>query len=139
MTSLPSRRPATPTRPRLRSTLGPARAAWDAMVNSLRDTYAPVIEEWAPCQAKFGSYCRLVRRGRRLVYLIPHKNRVEVMVGLGPRATGLALGSELPAATKQAIMAARVYPEGRFIHLDVATVADVPVVLRLVAIKVTPK
>jgi hypothetical protein len=136
-------KPATATVPSaktLAAALGRSCAAWEAIVAAMRKTYAPLDVVWQPsAQLAFGRYCRLIRKKRTLLYLIPKVRCFEVVVGLGERATALALKDGLPVSIIRIIEAAKVYPEGRFVRFDVAALATVPVVLRLVAIKATPK
>lgn len=136
-------KPATVTAPSARdlaAALGRSRAAWVAIVDAMSETYAPLDVVWRPsAQLAFGRYCRLIRKKRTLLYLIPKVRCFEVVIALGERATTLALKADLPVPLIRIIADAKVYPEGRFVRFDVAARAAVPDVLRLVQIKTTPK
>ncbi|HWA27384.1 MAG TPA: DUF3788 family protein [Lacunisphaera sp.] len=120
--------------------LGRSRIAWDAVIAAMHEQHAPLDVVWQPsAQLSFGSYCRLLRRKRTLLYLLPKGRRFEVVVGLGQRAAVLALKADLPPAIHRLIATAKVYPEGRFVRFDVTARTSVPAILRLVALKVAPK
>jgi hypothetical protein len=124
---------------KLAAELGTAKAAWDGIVAAVAASHGPVEQEWRPSKSAFGSMCLLRRKKKTLLYLTPGKGEVVVAVVLGERAVGLALAADLPEEIKALIREARPYVEGRGIRFPARTMADVPVVTMLVAIKTTPK
>jgi hypothetical protein len=123
----------------LAGTLGSAQGVWDAILAALVEQHGPIDLEWKPSKADFGWICLLKHGKRTLVYLTPEQEAVTVAVVLGERAVALALASALPDAIKALIREARPYAEGRGIRFLARSLADVPVVRELVAIKTTPK
>jgi len=130
---------SAPSAHALKTALGPAQAAWDALVAEFRAAYVPLELDWKPAKTEFGVFCRLRQGDRNLVYLIPGGGNFEVAVVLGERAVALALESDLPATFKKLIRDARPYAEGRGIRFPVHGVESVPVVDQLVALKLQAK
>ena len=127
-----------PSAREMASELGGAQEVWNAIVASLAERFAPVDQEWKPSKSAFGRMCLIRHRKRTLLYLTPEKEAVVVAVVLGERAAALALAGDFPEAIKILIREARPYAEGRGIRFPITSAADVPVVDRLVAIKVAP-
>lgn len=134
--------PATvepPTAKALNAILGAAAPVWPDIVTAVTARFAPVDIEWRPWkQLEFGRFCALVRKDRRLLCLLPKPGEIEVTLGLGERAYGLALESALPAKFKKLAREAKVYPEGRFIRFPLAA-SDIQNVVKMVELKLTPK
>jgi hypothetical protein len=123
----------------LKAMLEKAAPVWSELIAAMRERCSPFDVEWRPSkQMEFGRYCLLVRKGRRLLYMLPKSGEVEVMVALGDRAFDLAMESSLPARFKKLASEAKHYSEGRFIRFP-AKLADVPHVVKLIEIKLTPK
>ena len=108
-------------------------------MTALAGTYGPIDLEWKPSKSDFGSMCLLKHKKRTLLYLTPEKNSIRVAVVLGERAVAVALDSRLPKAVKTMLQEAKPYAEGRGIRFSVNGAADLAVVEKLVAIKVTAK
>jgi hypothetical protein len=130
---------APPDEAELAAFLGKAHSVWTKLATAVETQFAPLERLWFPAKTlAFGKYCRLMRKDRTFLYLVPEKGAVMVTVILGERAFGLAMESTLPAAIKQMLKEAKVYSEGHCIHFP-AKAADVPAVLQLVELKTTPK
>ena len=128
-----------PTKRQLNALLGAAAPVWTAIIAAMRKRCAPFGEEWRPSkQLEFGRYCLLCRKERTLMYLIPKSGEVEVMVALGERAYDLAMRSALPPKYIKLASEAKNFTEGRFIRFP-AKAADVPHVVTMVELKLTPK
>lgn len=141
MPRLASRLPTAslpPSERALTNALGPTRPAWDALIEAMQTAHPPITLAWKPVKREFGCCCRLVHKKRTLLYLIPEFGQFEVNLVLGARATHLALRCDLPAAIRQAVLDAPSYIEGRLIRFPVSSARTVPVILRLVAAKLTP-
>jgi hypothetical protein len=128
-----------PSDAELSAELGKAWSVWTKLVTAVEIKYAPLERLWFPSKTlAFGKYCRLMRKDRTFVYLLPEKGKLIVTVGLGERAYGLAMKSTLPAPVKKMLQECKVYPEGRFVRFPVKA-ADVPTIVKLVELKTTPK
>jgi len=128
-----------PTPKALNAFLGAAAPVWPEIVAAMKARFAPFDIEWRPWkELEFGCFCNLVRKGRRLISLLPKPGEIEVTIGLGERAYGLALESALPAKFKKLAREAKVYPEGRFIRFAAAA-SDIPHLVTLVECKLAPK
>jgi hypothetical protein len=128
-----------PTKKQLDAVLGEAAPVWPQILAAMKERCAPFEVEWRPAtKIAFDRYCILLRKERRLLYLIPKPGEVEVMVVLGERAFDLAMKSSLPVKFKKLASEAKNYAEGRFIRFA-ATLADVPHVVKMVELKLTPK
>lgn len=123
----------------LASTLGSLQGLWTGIVNAMSERYAPLDLVWKKSKLDFGHSCRLQRKGRTLLYLMPDSGAILVAVVLGERAFHLALKSDLPAYIKKLLTDSHPYIEGRGIRFHLHTADDVPVVLRLVELKLQPK
>lgn len=123
----------------LSAELGKAWSVWTKLVKAVETEFAPLERLWFPSKTlAFGKYCRLMRKDRTFVYLLPEKGKLMVTVGLGERSYGLAMKSTLPAPVKKMLQESKVYPEGRFVRFPV-TAVDIPAVVQLVELKTTPK
>jgi hypothetical protein len=83
--------------------------------------------------------CLVQHKKRTLLYLTPDRNRVWIAIVLGERAYHLAMSSSIPAGIKRMLKEARPYAEGRGIRYSVDSMLAVPVIMKLVDIKTTPK
>jgi hypothetical protein len=123
----------------LSAELGKAWSVWTKLVTAVEVEFAPLERLWFPSKTlALGRYCRLMRKDRTFLYLLPEKGKLIVAVVLGERAYGLAMKSTLPAAVKKMLQECKVYPEGRFVRFPV-TAADIPAVVQLVELKTMPK
>ncbi len=115
--------------------LGPAQAAWSALVARVREAHPPIEERWSFGGAKFGWSMRLVRGERVVLYLTPQARRILVGVVLGEKAVERATRGVLPAAVRRAIEEAPRYAEGRGLRLTLTKSSEVAAVVKLVAAK----
>lgn len=119
----------------LDAALGPCRPLWDEALTRLERGFGPLAQVWMPSGNPFGRHCRLQRKGRTLVYLLPGAGGFLAGVVLGERATQLALEGGVPEAHKQLLREARPYVEGRGIRFPVASPADLAALEALLACK----
>lgn len=118
--------------------LGAAREVWAAIMDSLRAEYGVLASEWKVSKSDFGWMCVLKQKNRTVVYLTPEAGAVRVAVVLGERAAALAQASELPDSIKVLISEARPYAEGRGIRFVVRSIAELPIITDLIAMKMEP-
>jgi len=129
----------SPSATELAVVLGPAGVVWAGIVDGIRAQYSPLDLQWRPSKSEFGRICLLQHKKRTLLYLTPAKKEITVAIVLGERAYALAMASAIPAKIKKLFSVAQPYAEGRGIRFLVNSTRDIPVVTKLVEIKVTPK
>lgn len=117
----------------LTDALGPARAIWDKLIGALKDECDGL--EWNSYSPKAGWSLRLKHGQRNIVYLSPGQGCFLASFALGDRAVEAAREAGLPAKVRQIIKDARRYAEGTAVRIEVKSLADLPAVQKLVAIK----
>ena len=127
-----------PTNSELADILGPALALWTDIIRAVEAKIAPLELAWKPSKMEFGRMGLLQHKKRTLLYLIPQKRKVLVAIVLGARAYRLSGASVLPPAIKKLLAEAKPYAEGRGIRFPVSSARDIPVIAKLVEIKVAP-
>lgn len=124
-----------PTEADLRRALGSSAFFWDDLVSHVRDTYAPVAEQWNFAGSKFGWSLRLKKGDRIVLYLIPQAGCFLVGIVLGAKAVAAAQSEGLPASILKAIAEAPRYAEGTGLRLPVAEEDQLAPIKRLAALK----
>lgn len=131
--------PSTPPDPAdLRRRLGPATAAWNALVAGVTEHCDPIEELWSFGGTKFGWSLRLLRKGRVLLYLTPQEGRFLAGIVLGGKAVAAAGEAGLCPALLAQIEAAPQYAEGRGLRVEVTGGGDVEGLIHLVRLKADP-
>jgi len=129
-----------PSEAELKACLGDAFVLWIALVCAVGERFSPLEEQWNPAKTlAFGRYCRLRRKDKNLLYMLPEQGGFKVALILGERAAGLAITSALPAAMKKRIAEAKQWPEGRDVRFAVKSEKDVALAAKLVELKTTLK
>ena len=124
-------RDGAPSDAALKARLGPAHAAWRALLASV-----PGVEhQWKVYSAKAGWTLKLKEGERTLLYAHPQDGEFRVVVVLGEKAAKAALAARLPQRLRETIAAARPYVEGRSIPVVVRGPADLSDVERLLPFK----
>ena len=123
----------------MKTILGPAAVVWTSILRAIEEMFTPLETEWRPSKMAFGRICLLQHKKRTLLYLTPDQSKVWIAIILGERAYHLAMASSIPATIKKMFAEARPYAEGRGIRYSVDSLRDVPVIIKLVEIKSTPK
>ncbi len=115
--------------------LGPMADAWRAFGQHVRETY-PVQEDLKFMYGKkYGWALRFRQRGSLLTSLYPASSAFIVQVILGGAALEQAERSDLGKNARQAIEAARPYPEGKWLFVRVESPGDLEDARNLVALK----
>ena len=121
-----------PTDAGVRRLLGPAVAAWDALLDPARER----TTEWKRYGRK-APWSLRVNEGKRTVFwLAPEKGQLRVAVILGEKAVAKGLAGPLSRRLKGDLRDATRYPEGRAVRYRMRSAARVPDVERLVDLKV---
>jgi hypothetical protein len=128
-----------PSDAELAEVLGEAWPVWTKLMAAMEQRFAPLERVWFPSKTLFfGKYCRLMRKDRTFLWLLPDRDELKVMIGLGDRAYHLAMESSLPERFKKMFSEAKVYAEGRFGRFAAKT-SDVAAIVKSVELKTTPK
>jgi len=124
-----------PTDKELAAALGPARTTWDWLIADLAQEHGIGGREWSSYSPKAGWSLRLIKKGRVILYLSPHRGSFMASFALGDKAVQAALKSRLPASAVKIIKGARRYAEGTAVRVEVLKAWDVEVVKMLAEIK----
>ena len=115
--------------------LGRTKKQWDDIAEA-----AAALPEAKPEWKHYGkkSGWVFVIRGKRtnLMYMIPHDKYFGASFAFGEKAMQAALESDLPAAIIEMVRAAKKYPEGRAVRLQVKSAAEAKAAKKLLAIKI---
>jgi hypothetical protein len=110
---------------------------WRRLVQWIASTYGIDGEPlWSG--AEDGWALRFRRGGRALVTLVPRPGELRAVVVIGPSAWSAVQADQLSDAVRDAWAAARPYPDGRWLWLQVSDEAVVADIERLIAIKSPP-
>jgi hypothetical protein len=125
-----------PTDAQLTAELGRhAKAVWNQLLAELADEYKLVTQEWNCYSRKAGWSLRLKQEKRNIVYFSPCRGLFVVSFALGDGAVEAARLSRLPERVMQIISEAKRYPEGTAVRINVNGPRDIPVVKKLVKVK----
>jgi len=105
------------------------------LIGVIGTTYSPLTQEWAWNGKSAGWSMRLRRLKRAVLYMGAREGWFLVAFAFGERAVEAALASDLPDAAKAIVRAAPKYPEARAVRVEVRSVEDLDVVVRLAALK----
>jgi len=116
----------------VRRALGPAAAAWDALLAPERQR----TTEWKRYGRKHPWSMRVNEGKRTVLWLGPEEGLLRVVVILGEKAVAKGLSGPLSQRLKRELREAEVYPEGRAVRFRMKSAARVRDVERLVDLKV---
>jgi hypothetical protein len=117
---------------RVRKSLGPAVAAWDAFLDPVRRRTI----EWKRYRAQDPWSVRVYEGKRTVLWLVPEKGVLRVAVILGEKAVARGLAGRLSQKLRGELRNATRYPEGRAVRYRMKSAARVRDVERLVDLKV---
>jgi hypothetical protein len=121
-----------PTVARVRTSLGPAVAAWDAFLDPMRGRTI----EWKRYRPQDPWSVRVYEGKRTVLWLVPEKGVLRVAVILGEKAVARGLAGRLSQKLRADLQNAARYPEGRAVRYRMKSAARVRDVERLVDLKV---
>ena len=125
-----------PTEKELASALGQTDVLWKELVTNLKRDLKLDGEEWNTYSVKAGWSLRLQLKKRNIVYLGPRAGCFLASFVLGDKAVAAARKSGLPSRVLKMIAAAKRYPEGTAVRIEVHDSGDASVVKTLAKIKV---
>jgi hypothetical protein len=125
-------RPNTPpSHAQVRHALGPAVAAWDALLDPARKR----TREWK-VYGKNDPWSVRVNEGKRTVlWMVPEEGVLRVAVIVGEKAAANGLAGPLPKRLKRELREAAAHPEGRVVRIRMKSAARARDVERLVDLK----
>jgi hypothetical protein len=115
--------------------LGRSSTHWDYLIEQLAAEYAPLDQTWQFSGANWGWSLRLRQKKRTILYMTPCRKHFLVGFVLGAKAIKVARAARLPASVLRLIDAAKKYPEGKALRLEIRTKQDRAVVMKIAAAK----
>jgi len=94
-----------------KAALGRAATPLDEVLSNLRGSQPAVVVEWQ-FSARSGWYRLLLLKKRRLLYLVPKRGDVRVMMILGRKAVAELQAGPFARQTDRLLKTAKHYPEG---------------------------
>lgn len=125
----------SPTDDEVRAALGPAVAAWMALIEHVTRTYPPASHAWNFAGARYGWSLRLRQAERVVLYLIPQRGRFLVGIVLGASAVAASREADLPADVRRTIAEAPRHSEGTGVRLAVSSEDELAAITALAALK----
>jgi hypothetical protein len=122
-------RPPSPAQ--VRRSLGPAFAAWEALLDPGRGR----TTEWKRYSKKDPWSLRVFEGKRTVLWLRPLEGELRATVIVGGKAVAAGLAGRLSQRLKKDLREAPAYPEGRAVRLRMKSAARVRDVERLVDLK----
>ncbi|MGD8898111.1 MAG: DUF3788 family protein [Acidobacteriota bacterium] len=120
-----------PSDAQVRRALGPARPAWDALLDPARKR----TTEWRRYSKKHPWSLRVFEGKRTVLWLGPGDGELRVVVIVGEKAVAKGLAGPLSQRLKRELRVAPAYPEGRVLRYRMRSAARVRDVERLVDLK----
>jgi len=127
---------AKPDHLRLTKEIGDTAKFWAAIKKHIEDSYGAVSEEWKFYGAKFGWTLKVLLKKRNLFFFTPLSGYFRMGFVFGDRAVAAVEKSGLPNDLIETIKNARKYAEGRGARVEVRSIKDAEIVMRLIDIKV---
>ena len=123
-----------PTAEQISEAIGSRRAAWEDMLQVIRESYARQ-EDWCFYGKNYGWALRFRKSGKALASLYPAEGSFTVQLILGQTHVDKAHGLKLGKHVRQIIEQAHPFPEGRWVFVPVQSGKDMRDVQQLLALK----
>jgi len=120
-----------PAEAAVRRALGPAVAAWNALLDPARNR----TREWKRYGKKHPWSLRVNEGKRTVLWLVPEEGCLRVAVILGEKAVAQGLAGSLSQKLKRELRDATAYPEGRAVRYRMKSAARVRDVEKLIDLK----
>lgn len=108
---------------------------WNELREFVLLKYPDAKEEWNYPGKKYGWSFRMKDKKRAIIYLLPREGFFKVAFVFGQKATDKILSENISEKIKNDLAAARVYMEGRGIHIEVKNNKPLSDIKKLVEIK----
>ena len=129
----------SPTEADIAAAIGPMLPLWKTLIQFIRDTYA-VQEDFRFLYGKTHGWALRFRvKGKLLTALYPTQSGFTVQIILGPTQVTRAMAMGLPSRVMKVLLAAKPWPEGRWLFIPVTSVADMRDIQQLLALRVETK
>jgi hypothetical protein len=92
---------------------------WQQIIEIVKEKYPKPKEEWNYPGKKYGWSFRVKDKKRAIIYLLPRQGYFKVALIFGQKATDQIMASNIDAAIKEDLAAAKKYAEGRGLSLEV--------------------
>lgn len=119
----------------LKSAIGTTYPLWQVLKTYAYAKYPKATEEWFTSGKKYGWAFRVKDKKRAIIYLLPRNGYFKVAFMFGQKATDQIMASDINEAIKAELMVARVYIEGRGIHIDITDASKLDDIKKLIDIK----
>lgn len=123
-----------PTAEQIFEAIGSRRAAWEEMLQVIRECYARQ-EDWRFYGKNYGWALRFRKSGKALLSLYPAEGSFTVQLILSQADVDTAHGLKLGKHVRQVIEQAHPFPEGRWVFVPVQSEKDLRDVQQLLALK----
>lgn len=120
----------------LSDALGAAYGIWNEIKSSIEKEYDGIVEEWKYYGATIGWTLKLLLKKRNLFFFSAHDGSFALAFVFGDKAEKEVEKSNLPERIKSELRNARKYAEGRGIRIEVKKRSQIPLIMKLVSIKV---
>jgi len=124
----------TPTEKQLAEALGPARPAWDGLLDGVARAHG-LTPAWKSYSIKMGWVLQLKQKQRNIVHLGPCRGSFQTLIIFGDKAMAVVREIGWPQRIRKIINEAPRYPEGTGVRLQIKKAKDIDVVKKLAAIK----
>lgn len=119
----------------LAAKLGPSLEAWTHLVALMQQVAPEAAPIWKFYGEKYGWQLKFESKKKAILYMIPHDLSFGAALALKGEALERLNDSGLPADLVQQIHLGKMLPEGKAARVEVAVMADVMNVERLVRLK----
>lgn len=124
-----------PTGEDLQTALGTLAVNWMKIREFVWNKYPTAKEEWNFPGAKYGWSFRIKDKKRAIIYFLPRDGFFKVGFVFGKKAMNEILACQVSEQIKTELKNARVYAEGRGIHIEVKDDKNLSDIEKLVEIK----
>ncbi len=126
-----------PTEKMVKDALGKKYILWQEVVSMTEEICGEITPVWKKPMIKYGWSCRLMRKKRNMLYLVPQEGHLRIAFVFGDRAVAAIEESSVSEEIKQELRDAKKYMEGRGINYPVKFKKQLKDIKKLIEIKHT--
>lgn len=126
-----------PNNEMLSKALGRSYEYWEQIQDALKDRYGELTPEWKYYGAKSGWTLKMMLKKRNLFFFGPCDRYFRIAFIFGDKAVKAIEESDLPPALIKEVKAAKRYPEGRALRIELKKQEQVKDIIKLTAIKIS--
>ncbi|MCK5126449.1 MAG: DUF3788 family protein [candidate division Zixibacteria bacterium] len=124
-----------PTDKMVANALGKKLELWQAIVSMTEEICGEINPIWKMPMIKYGWSCRLMRKKRNMLYLVPQDGGFLIAFVFGEKAVAAIEETSISEDIKEELRNARKYVEGRGINFPVKFKKQLPDIRKLIEIK----